>query len=171
VRERAGYVESVLRSLFADRDLAVSPGALDVSPTLVAVRSIVLATVLVTVPLAEPHLGVGAQGIAVAVTLAVCLAGGLVWLLARGRERVIVVTLAVLGVAGGALAGLSPLSTAIAVGCVVTASAGARLNTEISMAITAATVAAFLAAGLATGHQPSRCSATRSRSSGCGHSA
>jgi signal transduction histidine kinase len=57
----------------------------------------------------------------------------------------------VLGVAGGALAGLSPLSTAIAVGCVVTGTVGARLNTEISMAITAATVAAFLAAGLATG--------------------
>jgi signal transduction histidine kinase len=141
----------VLRSLFADRDLAVSPGALDVSPILVAVRSIVLATVLITVPLAEPHLGVGAQGIALAVALGVCLVGGLVWLLARGRERVTVVTLAVLGVAGGALAGLSPLSTAIAVGCVVTASVGARLNTEISMAITAATVAAFLAAGLATG--------------------
>jgi signal transduction histidine kinase len=137
--------------LFADKNLAVSPGALDVSPVLVAVRSIVLVTVLVTVPLADPHLGVGAQGTAVAVALGICLAGGLVWLLARGRERVTVATLAVLGVAGGALAGLSPLSTAIAVGCVVTATVGARLNTEISMAITAATVAAFLAAGLATG--------------------
>ena len=56
-----------------------------------------------------------------------------------------------MGVAGGALAGLSPLSTAIAIGCVVTASAGARLETEKSLAITAGTVAAFLIAGLATG--------------------
>ncbi len=141
----------MFRSLLADRDLAVAPGALDVSPILVAVRSIVLVMVLVTVPLAEPHLGVGAQGIALAVALGVCVAGGVVWFFARGRERVTVATLAVLGVAGGVLAGLSPLSTAIAVGCVVTATVGARLNTEISMAITAATVASFLAAGLATG--------------------
>lgn len=141
----------MLRSLLADRNLAVAPGALDVSPILVAVRTIVLVMVLVTVPLAEPHLGVGAQGTALAVALGVCVAGGVVWFFAHGRERVIVGSLAVLGVAGGALAGLSPLSTAIAVGCVVSASVGARLNTEISMAITAATVASFLAAGLAAG--------------------
>ena len=141
----------VLRSLFSDRTLAVTPGALDVSPVLVAVRSIVLAMVLVTVPLAEPHLGEGAQGTALAVAFGVCVAGGVVWFLARGRERVTVATLAVLGVAGGALAGLSPLSPALAVGCVVTGTVGARLNTEISMAITAATVASFLATGLATG--------------------
>jgi signal transduction histidine kinase len=54
-------------------------------------------------------------------------------------------------VAGGVLAGLSPLSTAIAVGCVVTSTAGVRLNPETSLAITAGTVAAFLAAALATG--------------------
>jgi signal transduction histidine kinase len=141
----------VLRSLFADRNLAAAPGALDVSPILVAIRGIVLVMVLVTVPLAEPRLGMGAQGIALAVALGVCVVAGVVWFMARGRERMTVVTLAVLGVAGGALAGLSPLSTAIAVGCVVTASAGVRLSTEASMAITAATVASFLAAGLATG--------------------
>jgi signal transduction histidine kinase len=141
----------VFRSLFSDRSLAATPGALDVSPVLVAVRSIVLLMVLVTVPLAEPRLGMGAQGVALAAALAVCVVAGVAWFLARGRERVTVVTLAVLGVAGGVLAGLSPLSTAIAVGCVVTGTVGARLNTEISMAITAATVAAFLAAGLATG--------------------
>jgi signal transduction histidine kinase len=141
----------VLRSLFADRNLAVAPGALDVSPILVAVRSIVLVMVLITVPLAEPGLGVGAQGMALAVALGVCVVAGVVWFFARGRERLTVASLAVLGVAGGALAGLSPLSTAIAVGCVVTATAGVRLSTEISMAITAATVASFLAAGLATG--------------------
>ena len=46
---------------------------------------------------------------------------------------------------------MSPLGTAIAVGCVVTSAAGARLNPEASLAITAETVAAFLAAGLVTG--------------------
>jgi len=141
----------VLRSLFTDRNLAAAPGALDVSPVLVAVRGIVLLMALVTVPLAEPHLGVGAAGTALAVALGVCVVGGVGWFLARGRERLTVATLAVLGVAGGMLAGLSPLSTALAVGCVVTATVGARLNTEVSMAITAGTVAAFLAAGLATG--------------------
>jgi hypothetical protein len=62
-----------------------------------------------------------------------------------------VAALAVLGAAGGVLAGLSPLSTSIAVGCVVTSAAGIRLNTETSLAITAGTVAAFLAAGLTVG--------------------
>jgi signal transduction histidine kinase len=46
---------------------------------------------------------------------------------------------------------LSPLSTAVAVGCVATSAAGIRLKTDVSVAITAGTVAAFLAAGLATG--------------------
>jgi hypothetical protein len=71
----------------------------------------------------------------------------------NGRSSRIRVTLrwAVMGAAGGVLAGLSPLSTAIAVGCVVTFTVGARLNTEASLAITAETVAAFQAAALATG--------------------
>jgi signal transduction histidine kinase len=56
-----------------------------------------------------------------------------------------------MGAAGGALAGLSPRSTAIAVGCVVTSTVGARLNPEASLAITAETVAAFLMAALVTG--------------------
>ena len=56
-----------------------------------------------------------------------------------------------MGVAGGVLAGLSPLSTAIAVGCVVTAVAGVRLPVETSVAITAATVASFLVTGLLAG--------------------
>ena len=141
----------MLRFLFPGRTLAVTPGALDVSPILVAVRSIVLVLVLVTVPLAEPHLGAGAQGTALAVAFGVCVAGEVVWFFTRGCAPVTVAILAILGVAGGALAGLSPLSPALAVGCVVTATAGARLSTEISSAITAATVASFLAAGLATG--------------------
>jgi signal transduction histidine kinase len=69
----------------------------------------------------------------------------------RNREVYPITALAVMGAAGGVLAGLSPLSTAIAVGCVVTSSAGAGLETEKSLAITAETVAAFLITGLATG--------------------
>jgi signal transduction histidine kinase len=123
----------------------------DVPPALDAVRILVLVVVLITVPLAQPHLGQGAAGIAVAVTLGVSTVSWVVWLLGRRRPRVSIAALAVMGAAGGALAGLSPLSTAIAVGCVVTSSAGARLNPEASLAITAETVAAFLIAGLATG--------------------
>jgi signal transduction histidine kinase len=116
-----------------------------------AVRVIVLVIVLVTVPFAEPGLGAGARGAAIAVALGVSVISWPIWLLARRREHLMVGALAVMGVAGGALAGLSPLSTAVALGCVVTASAGTRLNIETSLAITAGTVAAFVAAGLATG--------------------
>ncbi len=114
------------------------------------VRILVLLVVLVTVPLAEPRLGAGIRGTAVAVALGVCVIAWAAWLLAR-RAYLAVAALAVMGIAGGALAGLSPLSTAIAVGCVVTSAAGSRLNTETSLAITTGTVAAFIAAGLATG--------------------
>ena len=116
-----------------------------------AVRFLVMVVVLVTVPLAQPHPGQGAVGIAIAVALGVSTVSWVVWLLGRRWPRVSIAALAVMGAAGGVLAGLSPLSTAIAVGCVVTSSAGAGLNPEASLAITAETVAAFLAAGLATG--------------------
>ena len=129
----------------ADAGIADGPLALD------AVRILVFVVVLITVPLAQPHLGSGADGIGVAVALGVSTVSWVVWLLARRRARVAIVALSVMGVAGGVLAGLSPLSTAIAVGCVVTSTAGARLNPETSLAITAGTVAAFLAAALATG--------------------
>lgn len=107
--------------------------------------------VLVTVPLAKPQLGVGPRGIAVAIALGISAVSWIVWLLARGRERPTVVALAVLGAAGGALAGLSPLSTAVTVGCVVSSAAGISLAMEASLAITAEIVAAFLIAGLAIG--------------------
>jgi signal transduction histidine kinase len=110
----------------------------------------VLVVVLATVPLA-PGFGDGAQGKAIAAALGVSAAGYVVWLFARGHERLMIASLAVVGVAGGFLAGLTPLSTAIAIGCVATSSAGSRLETAKSLAITAGTVAAFLAAALATG--------------------
>jgi len=118
---------------------------------IIAVRLMVLVGVLVTVPFAEPHPGAGASGVAVAVALAVIFVAWILWLLCERNTRVTVAALAVIGLAGGVLAGLSPLSTAIAVGCVVTAAAGVNLPTETSLAITAGTVAAFLATGLAVG--------------------
>jgi signal transduction histidine kinase len=103
------------------------------------------------VPLAEPRPGVGAKGTVLAVALGVCVVSWAGWLLSRRRPRLMAGSLAVMGLSGGVLVGLSPLSTAITVGCVVTAAAGARLDSEFSMAITAGTIAAFLATGLATG--------------------
>ena len=147
---RAGYVDNVLRSLTEFRGSWPSSG-LDVSPVLRVVRSLVLVVVLITVPLSRPHLGSGAQGTAVAVCLAICAVAWLAWLAAPRRVDVMIAALAVLGAAGGALAALSPLSPAMAVGCLVTSSAGARLDIETSAALTAETVAAFLAAGLVTG--------------------
>lgn len=141
----------MFRSLTARRGRGSAAGLSDVPLALDAVRILVLVVVLITVPLATPHPGQGAVGIAIAVTLGVSTACWVVWLLSRRRPRVGIVALALMGVAGGALAGLSPLSTAIAVGCVVTSSAGVRLNPETSLAITAGTVAAFLIAALATG--------------------
>jgi len=148
---RPGYVKDVLRSLTANRGPAAGTGLLDVPPILDGVRILVLVVVLITVPLAEPHLGSGADGIGVAVSLGVATVSWIVYLLARRRARLAIAALAMTGAAGGVLAGLSPLSTAIAVGCVVTSTAGARLNPEASLAITAETVAAFLAAALVTG--------------------
>lgn len=134
---------------FTHREPAVSPA--DALRVPEAVRILVLVMVLVTVPFATPHPGAGPRGVAMAVALGIATIGWIVWIGSGRRYRVTVAALAVMGAAGGALAGLSALSTAIAVGCVVTSAAGARLSTEASLAITAETVAAFLIAGLATG--------------------
>ncbi len=145
----AGYVGGVFRSLASVA--ARGDSAAGVPPLLMAVRFLILAMVLVTVPLATPHPGVGAQGVAVAVTLGISVVAWLVWEFTGRAHRVQVPALVVLGAAGGALAGVSSQSPAIAVGCLVTASAGVRLNSEASLAITAETVAAFLIAGISTG--------------------
>ena len=141
----------MFRSLTLGRSPATASGMADVPVVLDAVRILVLVVVLITVPLAQPQPGQGPVGIAIAVALGVSAVSWVVWLAGRRRPRVSIAALAVMGAAGGVLAGLSPLSTAIAVGCVVTSSAGARLNPEASLAITAETVAAFLIAALATG--------------------
>jgi signal transduction histidine kinase len=145
----AGYLEKVIRS----RPARWFPNAGSTYAPLPvkAVRWLVLVGVLVTVPFAEPHPGAGNRGVGVAVALGVAAASGVFWLLSERSMHRTVAALAVLGLAGGVLAALSPLSPAIAVGCVVAAAAGIRLSTETSLAITAGIVAAFLAAGLATG--------------------
>jgi signal transduction histidine kinase len=141
----------VLRSLIARWDPAAAAWEVPLPSIMLAVRILVLVVVLVTVPFAEPHLGAGARGTAVAVALGVSVISFITWLAVDRRGHLMVAALAVLGVAGGALAGLSPLSPAIALGCTATSAAGVRMKTEASLAITAGTVAAFLATGLATG--------------------
>ena len=145
------YLEDVVRPRTEHWDpIAVTYGG-DFRWTLYAVRVLVLMVVLVTLPLAKPALGEGAQGLALAIALGVAAVSYVVWLLARLSEPMVVAALAVMAVSGGVLAGLSPLSTAIAIGCVVTSSAGARLDFEKSLGLTAATVATFLVSGLASG--------------------
>ncbi len=124
---------------------------MDIPPAVSAVRFAVLVMVVITVPLFTPHFGSGTPGIAMAAALAVSAVAGVTWLLAEGRPRLWLAALAILGASGGALAGLSSLSTAIAIGFMVVVSAGARLGAELSFGILAETVAAFLIAGLASG--------------------
>jgi signal transduction histidine kinase len=149
-----GYVADVLRSITARWEITrpeATVSAEFVPPVIDAVRILILVMVLVTVPFASPHPGVGTRGIAIAVALGVSAIAWVIWLSARSRPRVYLAALVVMAAAGGALAGMSEFNTAVAVGCVVTSSAGVRLSTETSLAITAETVAAFLIAGLATG--------------------
>ena len=128
-----------------------SVSRIDVPPAIQAVRLIVLVIVIVTVPLSTRHFGEAGRGIAIAVALAVSAVAWAIWSFAGDRPRLWIVTLAVMGAAGGALAGLTSLSTAVAVGFIVVVSAGARLSAEVSAAIVAETVAAFLIAGIVSG--------------------
>jgi signal transduction histidine kinase len=125
---------------------------MDVARVVDLIRALGIAVVLVTVSLARPHPGgPGARGLAIAVALAISAVAWIVWMSARRRYRLTVVSLTLMAVAGGALAGLSPNSPAIIVGCMVAVTAGAALSPGISLGITAGTLAAFLAAGLAVG--------------------
>jgi signal transduction histidine kinase len=130
----------------ARRGPATAGGA--TPPVISGVRVLVLLIVLVTVPLASPHPGLSdAHRITIAVLLGVCAIAWVVWLRSNCRYPVMVASLSVMAVAGGTLAGLSPFSTAVAVCCVVTSSAGIRLSTQASLTVTAAAVASFLIAG------------------------
>jgi signal transduction histidine kinase len=154
----AGYVGGVFSSFSARRAARACPpdggratGPGQVPWAIEVVRNCVFVTVLVTVPFATPHVGDGAQGIAIGVALGVCVIAWVAWMRAGERYMAVVAALAVLAAAGGTLAGLSTFSPAVAVGCVVTSAAGSRLEFETSAALTLETVAAFLIAGIAVG--------------------
>ena len=116
-----------------------------------AARAGTLVIVLVTVSIAVPHPGATGPGLTVTVALAITTVACIVWLLARNRRRLLVAALITMGLAGGVLAGVSPNSPAIAIGCMVTAAAGANLATYISLGVTASTIAAFLITSLPAG--------------------
>jgi len=150
-RTEPGYVDTVFG--FATRkDVVTGARMVDVTRVTDIIRAIGLAVVIVTVSVARPHPGVdSARGLAIAVTLGLSAAAWIVWMLAGCKRWTNVASLAVMGAAGGVLAGLSPSSPAVAIGCAATFSAGVRLKTDLSLGIMAETVAAFLIAALATG--------------------
>ena len=145
--EEAGGMSGFFAAFRAGSESRVDP------PTIQAVRIIVLVMVIVTVPLSTPDLGQGGLGIAVAVALAVSAISWVAWQFSGNRGQLWVILLIIMGAAGGALAGLSSLSTAVAVGFVVTGSAGARLSLQASLAVTAETIAAFFIAAIVS-HAP-----------------
>ena len=137
------------------RDPATGTSVVSVTRVIDLIRACGLVVVIVTVSLASPRPSSdGARGLAIAITLGLCAVAWVGWMLSgsTGERRWLSVgSLIVMAGAGGALAGLSPNSPAIAVGCAASFSAGVRLRPEGSLAILAETVAAFLIAGLAVG--------------------
>ena len=128
--------------------------AVRIPPAVQLTRLCVIAMVIITVPLFTPNFGIGPQGIAMAVALAISAAAWGVWQLAEGRPRLWLTALVVMAAAGGTLAGLSSLSTAVSVSLAVAVSAGARLSADFSLAVVAETVAAFLIAALVSDAPP-----------------
>ena len=96
------------------------------------VRACGLVVVIVTVSLASPGPGsAGARGLAIAITLGLSAAAWVAWMLSGStgeRTRLNLGSLIVMAGAGGVLAGLSPNSPAVAVGCAAAFSAGVRLR-------------------------------------------
>ena len=130
-------------------------GAISVTRLIDLIRACGLLVVIVTVTLASPRPGFdSAHGLAIVITLGLSVVAWVAWMLSGStgdRHWLSVGSLIAMGGVGGALAGLSPNSPAVAVGCAATFSAGVRLRTEGSLAVTAETIAAFLITGLATG--------------------
>ena len=138
----------MFRSIAARWDFTAADPA-EIPVALKAFRVFVLVVVAITVPaFSLPRPYGGPRAIGVLVSLVVAAAAWGIWLYYENQRRAVVLALAVMGVAGGVLAGLAPLGPAVAVGCVATSAAGSRLNLEASTGVAAATVAAFLAAGL-----------------------
>jgi signal transduction histidine kinase len=154
-----GFVARKARKDREDRedreDRAPANRAINVARAIDTIRGFGLVIVVVTVSLASPRPGTdGARNVAIAVVLALSTAAWIAWLLSgtTGDRRALSLgSLVVMGAAGGVLAGLSPNSPAVAVGCAACFSAGVRLRTELSLAIVAETVAGFLIAGLVAG--------------------
>jgi hypothetical protein len=111
---------------FATRkDVVTGARVVNVTRVTDVIRVIGLAVVIVTVSVS--HQGPGAdsaRGLAIAVTLSLSAAAWIVWMLAEHRPRLNLGSLVVMGVAGGVLAGLSPSSPAVAIGCAACFSAG-----------------------------------------------
>jgi signal transduction histidine kinase len=126
-------------------------GDVVVPPMVGAIRLVILVMVVCTVPLSTPDFGTSALGIAIAALLTVSALAGLIWQFAGGRPRLWLAAILVLGAAGGTLAGLSSLSTAVAICFIVTVTAGARLSTGQSIVVTTETVAAFVIAAIGSG--------------------
>ncbi len=134
------------------KDSVTGVRVVDVTRTIDVIRAAGLAVVIVTVCLASPRPGTeSARGLAIAVTLGLSAAAWIVWMLSVGRYRITTGSLATMAAAGSVLAGLSPNSPAVAIGCAAAFGAGARLRTDVSLGIMAETVAGFLIAGLAAG--------------------
>ena len=153
-RAEPGYVDIVFG--FATRkDVVTGARVVNVTRVTDMIRAVGLVVVIITVSLASPRPGTDSpRALAIAVALGLSAAAWIVWMLAGGtgsRPWMNLGGLVVMGAAGGALAGLSPSSPAVAIGCAACFSAGVRLRTEASLAIMAETVAAFLIAAVATG--------------------
>jgi signal transduction histidine kinase len=122
-----------------------------------AIRAFGLVAVVISVSLSDPGPGTpGPRGVTIAIALGLSAAGWVGWLMsgATGQRRALSLgSLVVMGGAGGVLAGVSPSSPAIAVGCAAAFSAGVRLKTSASLGIMAETVAAFVITALLT-NQP-----------------
>jgi hypothetical protein len=152
-------------------DPVTGAASVDVARVIDAVRAVGLLVVLITVSVHRPGPTTpGARGTAIAVLLGVSAAAWIAWMLAGRRRRLAAGSLALMGAAGGVLAGLSPNSPAVGIGCVAAFSAGAQLSTGLSLGIVSETVAAFLISGLVTGPRPACFSVTRGPSWGCGPS-
>jgi signal transduction histidine kinase len=141
---------------FATRkDVVTGARVVNVTQVIDIIRAVGLVVVIITVSLASPRPGTDSpRALAIAVALGLSAAAWIVWMLAGStgsRPWMNLGGLVVMGAAGGALAGLSPSSPAVAIGCAACFSAGVRLRTEVSLAIMAETVAAFLIAAVATG--------------------
>jgi len=142
----------VLRAFAMRKNPATGAGAVDVAWVTDAAVAVGLVAVLITVSIASPGPATDTpRGTAIAVTLGLSAAGWAVWMLAGGRPWVTYGGLAVMSAVGGALAGLSWDSPAVAVPCVATFSAGARLRIPASLSIVLRTLIAFVIAAKVVG--------------------